>query len=243
MREDIFGSLFVLFRSGDTEWHEGQAGSAGEGERETAGQEGAVQGTPAVSSVGSCSYRAHSSATDRCCSKKLLIAAPGNSKIHQKMSTEQKNTTQVLHIISSIYKWCIQSSVDRLLFSVWGFFFFLFFFLIVWVSLNVMILMLHDAGPLHPTLAFVPLLHFPLQTTVIVAALLQRLGRQYMGTFTLVLKLQPLLTGQLFIYCQIDNFSCLPLFHSYSSSLSAPRLTTHSHYFDPLVVCSVPTSL
>lgn len=46
---DLFVSLSI--RSGDSEWHEGQAGGAGEGEGETAGQEGAVQGAPAVSGL------------------------------------------------------------------------------------------------------------------------------------------------------------------------------------------------
>ena len=46
---DQFHVSYVLIRSGDTEWYEGEAGGAGEGERETAGQEGAVQRTYAVS--------------------------------------------------------------------------------------------------------------------------------------------------------------------------------------------------
>lgn len=45
----LFDCRHVCTRSGDAEWHEGQAGGSGEGERETAGQEGAVQGAPAVS--------------------------------------------------------------------------------------------------------------------------------------------------------------------------------------------------
>ncbi len=65
-------SFYVSIRSGDTEWYEGQAGGAGQGEREAASQEGAVQRTPAVSCYSlsgslthsrcGCWYGAHGSA-------------------------------------------------------------------------------------------------------------------------------------------------------------------------------------
>lgn len=51
----FFVLLNLLIRSGDTEWYESQAGGAGKRARETAGQEGAVQGTPAVSFFYWCS--------------------------------------------------------------------------------------------------------------------------------------------------------------------------------------------
>ena len=47
---DCINKLYVvLLRSGDVERHEGQTGGPGEGEREAAGQEGAIQGASAVS--------------------------------------------------------------------------------------------------------------------------------------------------------------------------------------------------
>lgn len=41
--------VVVLCRSGDTEWHESEAGSSGQRTRETACQEGAVKRATAVS--------------------------------------------------------------------------------------------------------------------------------------------------------------------------------------------------
>lgn len=46
MKCPVYVCLWI--RSGDSEWHEGHAGGASEGERETAGQEGAIQRTAAV---------------------------------------------------------------------------------------------------------------------------------------------------------------------------------------------------